>query len=264
MAYTGPFPHKNTGTTAAITVSHTSFTGSVNNTGNIAPGGLAVVSGVINAKTAGSTTAILDSGYIAGGISVDASSFLFASKYGIEVTGKTFAGGINNAGTINTTSTGILVTTPSTAFTGGILNTGSITSKSGDAIYVDAGGLSTWTGSVINSGKISAQKGEGIYVYEAGYSGNFNGAVVNSGGITAKATGLTLRMPATRGTSLAACSIPAILLRPVIPEFTSIRTRQALPMARSVAALRTTPRSSQLRPAFTLRITATAATLTAV
>src|SRR5580698_811711 len=190
MSYTGPFPHNNAGTTSAVTVSHTSFTGSVSNTGNIGAGGIAVISGVINAKTAGSTTAIFDSGYIAGGISVDAASFLFASKYGIEVTGATFAGGINNAGVISTTKTGILVTSPSTAFTGGILNTGSITSKSGAGIYVDAGGFSTFNGSVINSGKIVATAGDGIEIYEAGYSGNFNGAVENTGAISAKSTGL--------------------------------------------------------------------------
>ena len=38
MAYTGPFPHTNTGTTSAIIVSDKTFTGNVGNTGTITPG----------------------------------------------------------------------------------------------------------------------------------------------------------------------------------------------------------------------------------
>ena len=48
MAYTGPFPHANSGSVSAIIVSATSFTGNVGNTGKIAPGDATGVGILVN------------------------------------------------------------------------------------------------------------------------------------------------------------------------------------------------------------------------
>jgi len=56
VAYSGPFPHTNTGVTSEILVSGTSFSGGVTNAGTIGSGGIVVVSstfltaGITNTK----------------------------------------------------------------------------------------------------------------------------------------------------------------------------------------------------------------------
>jgi len=47
MAYTGPFPYTNNGTTTSIVVSNTSFSGDLINDGQITPGGITVTNSTI-------------------------------------------------------------------------------------------------------------------------------------------------------------------------------------------------------------------------
>ena len=71
MAYTGPFPHTVPAatTTSAIQVVNTTFTGNITNNGNIEPGGISLADSTIDGQ-------IIDAGYIAGGISLDAASHI--------------------------------------------------------------------------------------------------------------------------------------------------------------------------------------------
>src|SRR5215471_13027061 len=102
MAYSGPFPHNNTGVTSAVNVASTTFTGNVGNTGTIT-GALTVTNSRINGE-------ILDSGFIGAGIKIDAASTISApTLVGISITGAVFAGGISNAGTIAAGQNDILV-----------------------------------------------------------------------------------------------------------------------------------------------------------
>jgi hypothetical protein len=64
VAYTGPYPVTFSGTTTAMVVSNTSFSGSITISGTITPGGITVE----NASTINGE--IVDNGVIAGGIIV--------------------------------------------------------------------------------------------------------------------------------------------------------------------------------------------------
>ena len=74
MAFNWPYPTVFSGNTAAMVISHTTFSGGVTNTGTIGPGGISVISGAFL-----SGGGILDSGVIVGGIKVDSSSKIVAN-----------------------------------------------------------------------------------------------------------------------------------------------------------------------------------------
>ena len=69
MAFKGPYPTVFSGHTAAMVISHTTFSGGVTNAGTIGTGGISVISGAFL-----SGGGILDTGTILGGIKVDSSS----------------------------------------------------------------------------------------------------------------------------------------------------------------------------------------------
>ena len=173
MAYTGPFPFTNTKTITAISVSHTSFSGNVANTGKIeAPGqpeSITVTDSTIDGE-------IIDSGYIGFGISLDGNSKLIdASGTGIRVSGLSFLGGITNAGMISE-ALGINIAY-GTTFSGGIGNGGTITAQfTGINVQFET----TFSGGIANSGTIFAETG----IYLDGVA-NFSGNIANSGSIAA-------------------------------------------------------------------------------
>ena len=74
MPFNGPYPTVFSGNTAAMVISHTTFSSGVTNTGTIGAGGITVVSGAFL-----SGGGILDIGTVVGGIKVDSSSRIVAS-----------------------------------------------------------------------------------------------------------------------------------------------------------------------------------------
>ena len=118
MPFNGPYPTVFSGNTAAMVISHTTFSSGVTNTGTIGAGGITVVSGAFL-----SGGGILDIGTVVGGIKVDSSSRIVASgatqnAIAVENT-RMFGGGISNAGKLSVASNAIFVNGVST-FTGGI------------------------------------------------------------------------------------------------------------------------------------------------
>ncbi len=205
MAYTGPFPHTNAGTTSAIVVSGTSFTGGVGNTGKILvgdPTGIRVehnstISGAISNAgaitvagngivVAGTTSSHDDSVVTSGIINAGAGTIASASGGGIVVEYETrFSGGISNAGSISVEATGILVNTVF-SFAGGIANSGKINALDSGVLVEE---VSNFTGGVTNKGTISAASNSGIDVYKVG---TFAGGVSNVGTIDAGAAGIDI------------------------------------------------------------------------
>ena len=167
MAYTGPFPHANSGSVSAIIVSATSFTGNVGNTGKIAPGdatngaGIEVdnnstINGTISNDGAidvtGDGVVVTGAGsYVVKGIvNGAAGTIAAASATGILVEfAAKFAGGIDNAGSISAAGVAVEVQDVST-FAGGINNTGKIDGGFGIAALT----VTDLTGGVSNSGAI--------------------------------------------------------------------------------------------------------------
>ena len=198
MAYTGPFPHNNTGSVSAIIVSGTSFSGNVGNTGKVAPGdttgtGIRVendstINGAIsNAGTiavpgdgiavAGTASAIDNSDVVKGIVNAGAGT-ITASANGILVEDETkFAGGISNAGMISAGAVGILVGYVST-FAGGIGNSGTINGPFGILAFDVSASLS---GGVSDSGKIELLYDGIVLLGETTFTGN----ITNTGMITA-------------------------------------------------------------------------------
>ena len=191
MAYTGPFPHSNAGNTTAIIISDTSFSGNIDNTGTISPNGITLTDSTINGAIYNST------GTIAGGIKLDSTSKIIAPDNGIgdydaiQIEGSgSFTGGINNAGTILSTSpTGGGITANNANFLGGITNSGTISSGN-SAIFISLG---TFQGGVTNSGKIVSTSKNGIAVTIAARFGTSgpNGGITNTGTISAGSNGIT-------------------------------------------------------------------------
>jgi uncharacterized protein with beta-barrel porin domain len=160
----------NSTTITGINVHSANVSSSIDNTGTISPNGIIVQT---NSTITGS---ILDSGTLAGGITIDNTSAISAQTVAISITGLTFGGGIHNAGNVSATHSGIGFENVS-AFSGGIANTGTINAGSGIFLL----GVSTFTGGISNSGTISAPKGNGVFVDGAA---TFTGGITNSGTIT--------------------------------------------------------------------------------
>jgi fibronectin-binding autotransporter adhesin len=148
MAYTGPFPHTNTGVTSAIIVNDKSFTGTLGNTGTVGPGNNTAAVLVEGGSTI--TGVISNSGIISG--TADP-----AVTNGIEIDNSLVTGGIDNAsgGKITATNIGVLVenttgfgTSMTPAY---VSNAGTITAKTG--ILFNA---STLFGAILDSGVVSA------------------------------------------------------------------------------------------------------------
>ena len=175
MAYTGPFPYTNAGTITAISVSHTSFRGNIENTGKIAPGGITVTSSTIDGE-------IIDTGFIEGGISIGAGREVSSTADAIIILNtSSLGGGIGNSGTIvgstRSLGYGVLVETVST-FSGNISNGGTISvgGRGGSGIGIFVNGIMTFTGNIVNSGSVIGDSG-GIVLL----SSTINGAITDSG-----------------------------------------------------------------------------------
>ena len=166
----------NSTTITGINVHSANVSSSINNTGTISPNGITVQT---NSTITGS---ILDSGTLAGGITIDNTSTISAGSNGIYISGPTLGGGIKNAGQISATHSSIRIENVS-AFSGGISNSGTISAGAGFLSL----SVSTFTGGISNSGTISATKGTAILV-----DGRvtFTGGITNSGTITAVAGGI--------------------------------------------------------------------------
>jgi hypothetical protein len=171
VAFKGPYPTVFSGHATAMVISATTFSSGVTNTGTIGPGGISVISGAFI-----SGGGILDTGTVAGGIKVDSSSKIVASRGGaknaiaVENT-RSFGGGISNAGTLSAASSGVFVSSVST-FTGGITNSGLIAGHGG----IDVDQIRRFTGGIANAGSISA------HVTDVFVRGTvFSGGIVNSG-----------------------------------------------------------------------------------
>jgi hypothetical protein len=176
MPFKGPYPTVFSGNTAAMVISHTTFSGGVTNTGTIGAGGISVVS-----RAFLSGGGIFDSGVIVGGIKVDSSSKIVANggtttAIAVENT-NTFGGGISNAGLLSAAHhhDGILVGSVST-FSGGIRNRGTIVAGSFGVVVSSA---TVFTGGITNSGHISNDGGPAIAVENVT---SFSGGIVNASG----------------------------------------------------------------------------------
>ncbi len=196
LCYTGPFPFTNNGALPCITVSGTSFSGNVVNSGSgvISPGNPTTGAGILVTNTSTITGQISNAGTISvggTGIRIDTNSVITngivssgtitagTSGAGINVTGvATFAGGITSTGTITagTDGAGIAVVNTS-VFSGGMTNTGSIVAGS---VGMVVNTVSTFTGGILNTGTISVG-GAGIGVS----ADTFTGGISNSGTINA-------------------------------------------------------------------------------
>jgi hypothetical protein len=218
---TGPYPGSFNTPASEMLVSHTTFPGSVTNTGVIGAGRIVVIHGTFQSG------GLTNTGTVIGGIHIDSSSKLLASggtAVAVEKTA-TFAGGISNAGALSGRR-GILVGATTSAnphvgvFSGGVVNRGAISTSKTDIavrfVSVFAGGITnrgavtamsaaailvsniasapaaTFAGNIVNSGAISAaQFGLGIQgVAFAG--GSFDGSIINTASISAGHTGINI------------------------------------------------------------------------
>jgi hypothetical protein len=174
MGYTGPFPYTNNGTVTSVTVSDTTFSGSVTNAGTISAGGITVIDS--------SFGGIFDEGFIAGGISIDKSSEL-DGNLAIVINAATFLGGISNAGLIVGDGVQYAIDIEDTAngqfgegtFAGGITNNGTIITLGSDVSVI----ASIFTGDVVNNGMIENPGLRGLNLAAQ----TFTGDVVNNGDI---------------------------------------------------------------------------------
>ena len=196
--YTGPYPANVTGANTCISVTGTSFTGNLVNSGTVTPGGISVATStitgeIINAAsgtiTAGTGIALQTDAVVTGGIvnsgAISGSGQGIGLAFGGAGVG-TFGGGIHNSGTISGANEGIF--TGFTEFSGGISNSGTITSSAGDGLYVY--GSSIFSGGINNAGTITAAN---IGIRIGGTTGfgaisTFTGGIVNSGTILATGT----------------------------------------------------------------------------
>lgn len=208
--YTGPFTggFTNSGATACITVSNTSFTGALGNTGTISPGNgsgntLKITNSTITGEVSNSGTISANvEGILVGG-SVITNGILNAGGGTITAGGTaiilendaTFAGGIQNSGTISANTAIALVFVSN--FSGGITNSATISAHNGIAMVFD----STFAGGLTNSGTISVTQ-QGLRIggtTSAQAVSHFSGNISNSGTIAA-ATGIFLSGGTVTGT----------------------------------------------------------------
>ncbi len=170
----------NSTTITGINIHSATVSGVINNVGVISPNGISLnTNSTINGE-------IASGGTIVGGISIDPTSTI-AGGLAILITG-TLSGGISNAGTISTTSRGILVSSVaqfgSTSAGGGIRNSGTISAGTGNAVAVSKVG--TFIGGIGNSGRITAGS-TGIRAISVS---TFLGGISNSGMISASHIGM--------------------------------------------------------------------------
>ena len=199
MAYTGPFPHTNSGNTTAIIIANTAFSGNIDNTGTISPNGIKLTNSTINGAIYNST------GTIAGGITLDSTSKIVAPDSGIgdfdgiQIEGSgSFTGGINNAGIILSTSpTGGGISVNNADFFGGITNSGTI--SSGDTAINASVFNGTFQGGITNSGKIVSTSKAGILISFAAVFGTsgLNGGITNTGTISGLGAGISANFTET-------------------------------------------------------------------
>jgi hypothetical protein len=181
VTFTGPYPTNFGGVTSAMLISATTFSGGVTNTGTIGAGGIDVVGSMLLSG------GIIDTGVDIGGIRVDSGSSINANATAIAVKNTTtFAGGINNAGSISTLGFGILLRNAVVGNTGeGITNSGTISARQSGIRVENA---ATFAGGIGNGGNITAQLARGIVVI-GGFSlfGNTSvgGGIGNTGVISA-------------------------------------------------------------------------------
>jgi hypothetical protein len=169
-----------------------SFIGSIVNTGNIQSFGIGLVIAGIGTSSFDSVV-VVGHGHHAktttGGIS-NSGAITSANAAGISIgevaEDGTFTGNIVNSGAISGKVTGIRIgEVGGSDFFGGIANTGAITSTSGVGINIEDianSGPAHFTEAIVNSGKIVA-KSTGIIIQDVG-SSRFSGGITNSGAIT--------------------------------------------------------------------------------
>jgi hypothetical protein len=100
VAFKGPYPTKFSGTTSAMVISHTTFSGGVTNVGTIGAGGIALSSSTLLAGD------IIDTGVIYDGVRINGHSRIIVSggtAIDVHDTPR-FGGGISNAGVISATA----------------------------------------------------------------------------------------------------------------------------------------------------------------
>jgi hypothetical protein len=170
--------------------------GNISNSGTItAATGIAVTAAITGGQQVVDTTmygSIVDTGEILAskhGIWIDGGVTISSTHTAVSVTGPTFTGGIDNAGTLSAPINGIFVGGGAytsnfsnfianvTSFSGGITNSGDISAPHGVGIAVDG---VTVGGGITNGGTISAPGG-GIAV---GGFATFGGGIVNASGGT--------------------------------------------------------------------------------
>ena len=105
MTFTGPIPVTNTGPSLStsvnvISVTDTTFSGGITNSGSIDPGGITVVDGAVDGG-------ISDTGFIAGGITIDSASQILAATGAIFIDAATFLGENANSGLLDAPVDGI-------------------------------------------------------------------------------------------------------------------------------------------------------------
>jgi hypothetical protein len=197
--------HNNAGNVSCISISNATFSGNVNNSGTVSPGGIYVVNSTITSVANNYSTvtgAIEDSGSITGGVSIDSRSKLNNSGgSAVSIRYTNFGGGISNAGTITATNgNGIVVGAGGTTFSGGISNTGTMVVESGAGVVVL---VSTFSGGISNTGTIISKSDSGIGIRDVIFAGSeigitvsgsstFSGGIRNSGTITSKSGGVSV------------------------------------------------------------------------
>ncbi|HLH90192.1 MAG TPA: autotransporter domain-containing protein [Xanthobacteraceae bacterium] len=230
--YTGPFPVTNNAALSCITVSGTSFSGNVVNSGSgtISPGsgtGAGIL--VTNASTVAGQISNAGSISVSGdGIRVDANSVvtdgifnsgqinISAIASGIHLLGiSSFGGGITNTGLIS--SAGIGINIFASTFTGDIVNSGTIAAQgivvenmvsfggsitnshviSSAGVGIDIDVITTFAGGITNSGTLSAAGG-GILL---GDISSFGGNILNQGTIHSSLQAITFSSVGIFGTS---------------------------------------------------------------
>ena len=148
--------------------------------------------GISNAGTISSFAGIAANNLTSFAGGINNSGSVSAAFSGITITNVTaFSGGVTNSGTLSAAgSTGGIVVFQTPTFSGGITNTGTISTSAGPAITVNP--FSTFTGGIINSGAITGLSG---IVVSSGVT--FFGGITNSGTITAVNRGIYVRQVST-------------------------------------------------------------------
>ncbi len=184
-------------------VGDTTLGGGISNSGSVSVVGTGMIAAFVGTFSGGmSNSGTVTAGLVgiaasgdlsfSGGIANAATGKITGANAGISVTQvSTFLGGISNAGTITVVHTGIFVDGGNT-FGGGIANSGTISASNvGIQIGLKTGGgtlfgVTSFGGNVSNSGTIAAAIGIEIV------GSTINGAIVDSGTLTASSRGILI------------------------------------------------------------------------